>query len=25
MEGMTPAALMLLLAYLRKGPERRTA
>ena len=25
MEGMTPAALMLLLAHLRKGPERRTA
>jgi tRNA uridine 5-carboxymethylaminomethyl modification enzyme len=25
MEGMTPAALMLLLAHLRKGPVRRTA
>jgi tRNA uridine 5-carboxymethylaminomethyl modification enzyme len=25
MEGMTPAALMLLLAYLRRAPERRTA
>jgi tRNA uridine 5-carboxymethylaminomethyl modification enzyme len=25
MEGMTPAALMLLLAHLRKGPERKTA
>ncbi len=25
MEGMTPAALMLLVAHLRKGPERRTA
>ena len=24
MEGMTPAALMLLLAHLRKGPERKT-
>ena len=23
MEGMTPAALMLLLAHLRKGPRRR--
>jgi tRNA uridine 5-carboxymethylaminomethyl modification enzyme len=25
MEGITPAALMLLLAHLRKGPDRRTA
>jgi tRNA uridine 5-carboxymethylaminomethyl modification enzyme len=25
MEGMTPAALMLLLAHLRKGPARRSA
>ena len=25
MEGMTPAALMLLLAHLRKGPARKTA
>jgi tRNA uridine 5-carboxymethylaminomethyl modification enzyme len=25
MEGLTPAALMLLLAHLRKTPERRTA
>jgi tRNA uridine 5-carboxymethylaminomethyl modification enzyme len=25
MEGMTPAALMLLLAHLRKTPERKTA
>jgi tRNA uridine 5-carboxymethylaminomethyl modification enzyme len=25
MEGVTPAALMLLLAYLRKGQARRTA
>ena len=25
MEGMTPAALMLLLAHLRRAPERRTA
>ena len=25
MEGMTPAALMLLLAHLRKAPSRRTA
>jgi len=25
MEGMTPAALMLLLAHLRKAPERQTA
>ena len=25
MEGMTPAALMLLLAHLRRGPQRRTA
>ena len=25
MEGMTPAALMLLLAHLRKAPERKTA
>ena len=25
MEGMTPAALMLLLAHLRKEPERKTA
>jgi tRNA uridine 5-carboxymethylaminomethyl modification enzyme len=25
MEGMTPAALMLLLAHLRRGTERRTA
>jgi tRNA uridine 5-carboxymethylaminomethyl modification enzyme len=25
MEGMTPAAVMLLLAYLRRGPVRRTA
>ena len=25
MEGMTPAALMLLLAHLRKGPVRKTA
>jgi tRNA uridine 5-carboxymethylaminomethyl modification enzyme len=25
MEGMTPAALMLLLAHLRKGAARRTA
>ena len=23
MEGMTPAALMLLLAHLRRGPERK--
>ena len=25
MEGITPAALMLLLAHLRKGPARKTA
>ena len=25
MEGMTPAALMLLLAHLRRAPERRSA
>jgi tRNA uridine 5-carboxymethylaminomethyl modification enzyme len=25
MEGMTPAALMLLLAHLRRVPARRTA
>jgi tRNA uridine 5-carboxymethylaminomethyl modification enzyme len=25
MEGMTPAALMLLVAHLRNAPERRTA
>ncbi len=25
MEGVTPAALMLLLAHVRRAPERRTA